>query len=230
MLINKKEEFKTNGIVKIMFSNDALSPLRQLYYNLRESGFEPGDDIGIKLHDDSVISDNEINMRWFFANSDAGIKLFRDVLDGCELSMVRGITDVSPEKMRVVQANIIEVKGSYPIGRWHSDMVDDQLFKNQCITMLTPLFTLEDHVGGLETTSSPRKSLDYDVNAITHKYKDGEAIAFDGTETIHRTAQYDACDDDIRLLVCWQLADSSENMHDALFRIGVSNGDPMFVS
>ena len=229
MLMNKKEEFKKNGLVKLMFSNDALSPLRQLYYNLRDTDFEPGDDIGIKLHDDSVKSDNEIKMRWFFAKSEAAIKLFRDVLDGCELSMSRALTDVKPENMRVVQANIIEVRGSYPLGRWHSDMVDEKLFKNHCITMLTPLFTVEDHIGGLETTSTPRDALDYDTNAIAHKYHDGEAIAFDGSETIHRTEKYEASNDDIRLLVCWQLADTAEEMHEPLFRIGKRNGDPMFV-
>ncbi|PSU88960.1 hypothetical protein C0W42_11540 [Photobacterium kishitanii] len=227
--MNKKEEFKTNGLVKLMFSNDALSPLRQLYYNLRDTDFEPGGDIGIKLHDDSVKSDKELKMRWFFAKSEAAIKLFRDVLDGCELSMSRALTDVKSENMRVVQANIIEVRGSYPLGRWHSDMVDDKLFKNHCITMLTPLFTVEDHIGGLETTSTPRDALDYDTNAITHKYHDGEAIAFDGTETIHRTEKYEASNDDIRLLVCWQLADTAEEMHEPLFRIGKRNGDPMFV-
>ncbi|EGR1420086.1 hypothetical protein ACPF4D_000261 [Vibrio cholerae] len=229
MLMNKKNEFMANGIVKIKFSNDALSPLRQLYYNLRETNFEPGEDIGIKLHDDSVKSKSEIKMRWFFAKSESAIKLFRDVLDGCELSLCRSLTNVKHKNMRVVQANIIEVRGSYPIGRWHSDMVDENLKKNQSITMLTPLFTLEDHIGGLETTSTPRDALDYDKNAVVHKYHDGEAIAFDGTAMIHRTAQYDASEDDIRLLVCWQLANAEDEMHDTLFRIGKSNGDPMFL-
>ncbi|GGB76763.1 hypothetical protein [Shewanella inventionis] len=229
MIINKKIEFKTKGITKISFSNEALSPCRQIYYNLRNSNFEPTDDIGIKHHDDSVKSDNEIKMRWFFAKSEAAIKLFRDVLDGCELSLSRSLTDVPYENMRVVQANIIEVRGSYPVGRWHSDMVDEKLSKNQSITLLTPLFTLENHIGGLETTSTPRNMFNYEENSIRHKYKDGEAIAFDGTATVHRTEKYEASDGDIRLLMCWQLADSSEEMIESLYRIGTRNGDPMFV-
>ncbi|ASA57620.1 hypothetical protein [Vibrio gazogenes] len=227
--LNKPAEFQTNGITKLKFSNDCLSPLRSLYYNLRENGFEPNDDIGIKLHDDSVTGHQKVQMRWFFAKSNESIKLFRDVLDGCELSLIRELTGVKKEKMRVVQANIIETRGSYPEGRWHSDMVDEELRENQSITVLTPLFTLEDHIGGLDTSNIHRDELDYDKDMEQHNYEDGEAIAFDGTAKIHRTSSYTASDDDIRLLVCWQLADCSKEMKQPLRRVGKRNGDPMFL-
>jgi hypothetical protein len=169
-------------------------------------------------------------MRWFFANSESAIKIFRDVLDGCSLRSAREIFGSSYASTTVVQANLIEVRGSYPLGTWHSDFTDEALKSGESATLLTPLFTLKPHLGGLEITHAQREDLDYDNRAEVYQYKDGEAILFDGSAMIHRTQSYSAALEDRRVLISWQLADTRSELRPILARIGIRNGDPMFFS
>lgn len=229
MIINKKEEFFTNKYTLVNFSNDALSPIREIYYNLRERAYQPTDDLGIKLHENENGEFNGTRMLWAFAKSNEAITFFRKVLDGCELAIVRDLVGNNRDNMRVIQANIIEIKGSYPVGKWHSDLTDVDLGPNQCATLLTPLFTLADHIGGLEITLSSRESLLYDNLSSVYKYKDGQAILFDGSSMIHRTQSYQAGSDEVRVIISWQLAYVDDKMAKVLNRIGRKNGDPMFL-
>ena len=229
--MSKQKEFVAGGLTKVAFSIDALQPLRELYQDIQSDKLMEGIDIGIKAHDDYGDKNFDgVSMRWYFAKSQKAINLFREVLDGCELAVVRDLVGDDRKKMRVVQGNIIEIIGSYPEGRWHSDMADSELSLNQSATLLTPLYPFEAHFGGLETTAASRESMDYDKNALVHQYRDGEAILFDGTGTIHRTQSYKAKPTEKRLLVSWQLADARKLMRPILQRIGEKNGDPMFFS
>jgi hypothetical protein len=86
------------------------------------------------------------------------------------------------------------------------------------------------HFGGLETTTVLRnEAADYDDFSTVHKYKEGEAILFDGTGTIHRTQSYQAEPNEKRVLVCWQFGDVRQEMKPVFRRIGERNGDPMFM-
>lgn len=228
--MSKKSEFRESPVTKLRFSYDALAPIRELYHDFLSERLPDDVDIGIKAHEDYSEEFKDVKMRWYFAKSQRAIDIFREVLDGCELHLVRSIVGDDLSKMRVVQANIIEIVGSYPEGRWHSDFTDEKLQLNQSATLLTPLLDFKSHFGGLETTSVLRgESLDYDENATVHKYEAGEAILFDGTGTIHRTQSYKAAPDDKRVLVCWQFGEIDEDMEPVFSRIGEKNGDPMFM-
>ena len=229
MIIDKKGEFVSNRFTTIKFSNDALSPIRQIFYNLRDRGYDPTDDIGIKLHESDNGEFEGVNMLWAFAKSNEAMRFFRKILDGCELSIARDLIGENRENMRVVQSNIIVVRGSYPEGKWHSDMTDRELGSNQCATLLAPLFTMPDYIGGLEITSASRETLQYDEFSSVYKYQNGEAILFDGSSMLHRTQAYNARADELRVLMCWQLADVNERTTHVLQRIGRKNGDPMFL-
>jgi hypothetical protein len=227
--MSKKHQFQTERVTKLKFSYDALEPIRELYFNFLNDALPEDIDIGIKAHEDYSDEFKDVKMRWYFAKSDKAINIFREVMDQCELQIVRNIVGSDTKKMRVLQANIIEIIGGYPTGRWHSDFTDAELGLNQSATVLTPLLGFKSHFGGLETTSVLRnESLDYDENRIVHKYSEGEAILFDGTGTIHRTQSYKAAPDEKRVLVCWQLGEIDENMVPVFARIGEKNGDPMF--
>ncbi len=227
--MSKKKDFQDKGITKLVFSYDALEPLRQLYINIHNDQLPADIEIGVKAHEDYSNEFNHVSMRWYFAKSPKSLKIFRDVLDGCELALSRDIIGNDRNNMRVVQANIIETIGSYPTCRWHSDFYDEELGFNESATMLTPLFPFKSYFGGLETTSVLRGgSLDYDDYATVHKYREGEAILFDGTATIHRTQSYKGEKNDKRILVCWQFGSAREEMRPILSRIGERNGDPMF--
>lgn len=63
---------------------------------------------------------------------------------------------------------------------------------------------------------------------VQAKYREGEAILFDGSATIHRTQSYNADKEDKRILVYWQFGTTREEMQTVLSRIGKRNGDPMF--
>lgn len=227
--MSKKSEFLTKGVTKLAFSFDALEPIRALYLDILSDSLESSVDIGIKAHEDYSEEFNSVSMRWYFAKSPEALKIFRDVLDGCELVLSRDIIGNDRGTMRVVQANIIETIGSYPTGRWHSDFYHEGLVGNESGTLLTPLFPFQPYFGGLETTSAHRDDYNnYDELSAVHKYKEGEAILFDGTETIHRTQSYKAHQNDKRILVCWQFGCTRDELQPILTKIGENNGDPMF--
>jgi len=95
--------------------------------------------------------------------------------------------------------------------------------------MLTPLFTFQPSFGGLEVTAAKRgMQLDFDEYSHVYRYRDGEAVLFDGSVMIHRTQRYRAKTTATRVLVCWQFADTCRLLRPALRRIGKRNGDPMF--
>lgn len=226
----KKTQFLTRRVTKLKFSYEALEPIRSLYKNSLNGCLPDGIDIGIKTHEDYSDEFKGVNMRWYFAKTEKAIALFREVLDGCKLHVVRNIVGSKPEKMRVLQANIIEITGSYPTGRWHSDFTDEELKLNQSATLLTPLLDFMPHFGGLETSAVLRgESLDFDEHSTIHKYSEGEAILLDGTGTIHRTQSYRASSEEKRVLVCWQLGEIDDAMKPVFKRIGERNGDPMFM-
>lgn len=226
----KKTQFLTRRVTKLKFSYEALEPIRSLYKNFLNGCLPDGIDIGINTHEDYSDEFKGVNMRWYFAKTEKAIALFREVLDGCELHVVRNIVGSKPEKMRVLQANIIEITGSYPTGRWHSDFTDEELKLNQSATLLTPLLDFMPHFGGLETSAVLRgESLDFDEHSTIHKYSEGEAILLDGTGTIHRTQSYRASSEEKRVLVCWQLGEIDDAMKPVFKRIGEKNGDPMFM-
>ncbi|MGW4847116.1 hypothetical protein [Nocardia brasiliensis] len=228
--MSKKAEFLNNRITKLQFSYDALRPIIELYESILSDTLPEGVDIGIKAHEDYSEEFAGVQMRWYFAKSPEALEIFRRVLDGCELAMSRDIVGTSRNRMRVLQANIIEITGSYPVGRWHSDFTDERLTLNESGTLLTPLLPFELHFGGLETTTVLRgESLDYDEHATVHKYREGEAILFDGTATIHRTESYQAQPYEKRVLVCWQFGDTRRDLRPVLKRVGARNGDPMFM-
>jgi hypothetical protein len=159
------------------------------------------------------------------------MRIFRNVFDGCSLRQIREIFGTKRDLVRVVQANIIEIRGGYPTGRWHSDFTDVGLGVGESGTLLTPLFTFKAHFGGLETTGAKRGvSDDYDGQSEVYRYRDGEAVLFDGSAMIHRTQSYTAAEDERRILVSWQLADTRPALIPVLRRIGKRNGDPMFFS
>ncbi|WP_313687758.1 hypothetical protein [Pantoea sp.] len=227
--MSKKQEFLNAGVTKISFSFDALEPIRQLYYNIMNDSLDPFVDIGIKAHEDYSDEFKNVSMRWYFAKSPAALGIFRTVLDGCELALSRDIIGNNRHTMRVVQANIIETIGSYPVGRWHSDFYHENLGNNESGTLLTPLFPFQTYFGGLETTAAHRDECDlYDELTTVHKYQEGQAILFDGTSTIHRTQSYNAYPGDKRILVCWQFGCTREELQPVLSTIGKNNGDPMF--
>jgi hypothetical protein len=191
---------------------------------------EPEVEIGTKLHVEEPGFET-VSMRWFFANSEKAMHIFRDVLDGCSLRQTREIFGTCPDLVRVVQANIIEIRGRYPVGRWHSDFTDKQLGAGECATLLTPLFSFKPHFGGLETTRAKRGvSDDYDGQSEVYRYRDGEAVLFDGSAMIHRTQSYEAEESERRVLVSWQLADTRPALLPILSSVGKRNGDPMFFS
>ncbi|PWK45909.1 hypothetical protein [Pseudomonas sp. OV226] len=228
--MSKKAQFLSERVTKLKFSYEALEPIRALYKDFLNDCLPDDIDIGIKAHEDYSKEFEGVSMRWYFAKSERAIALFREVLDGCELHVVRNIVGDKAEKMRVLQANIIEITGSYPTGRWHSDFTDEGLKLNQSATVLTPLLDFKPHFGGLETTAVLRgESLDFDERSTVHTYSEGEAILFDGTGTIHRTQSYKASSEDRRVLVCWQLGEIDETMIPVFERIGEKNGDPMFM-
>lgn len=227
--MSKKEEFLNSGVTKLAFSFDALDPIRQLYYDILDNNLHPSVDIGIKAHEDYSDEFKSVSMRWYFAKSPEAIKIFRDVLDGCELALSRDIIGKSRNTMRVVQANIIETIVSYPTGRWHSDFHQTKLGTNESGTLLTPPFPFQPYFGGLETTSANRDEYDaYDELATVHKYQEGQGILFDGTSTIHRTQSYKAYPGDKRILVCWQFGCTRDELQPVLTEVGENNGDPMF--
>ena len=226
--MNKKEEWKKNQLTTVSFSPKALLPLKQLYYQIYTDSLDNSVCIGLKLHDDNP-DFGEVKMRWFFASSRKAMQIFRDVLDSCNLVKVRDILGTSRNRVRVVQANIIEITGSYPLGRWHSDFTDEEMRTNECATLLTPLFPFQRCFGGLETSDARRECPnDYDSLSQVYRYRTGEAVLFDGSGKLHRTQKYKAHKDAKRVLVSWQLADTRLEMRALLRRIAKRNGDPMF--
>lgn len=227
--MKEKQAFLDCQITTISFSVRALLPLRQLYRDIYANVLENGVRMGRKAHEDDTGVEG-VKMRWYFANSPKAIGIFRAVVDGCDLRRAREIVGDRPERMRVVQASIIETLGSYPLGPWHTDFTDKELGVNQCATMLTPLFPFQRHVGGLEVTAVKRgMPLSLEDYSHVYKYRDGEAVLFDGAGMIHRTQSYRAKTVARRVLVCWQLAETSHRLRPVLKRIGSRNGDPMFL-
>jgi hypothetical protein len=228
--MTREQQFRTQNITTLKFSARALQPLRRLYEEVSAENGCPNVDMGLKLHEDGPNFEG-VQMRWYFANSRSAISLFRRVLDSCNLALARSIVGTRKDLVRVVQANLIEIKGGYPIGSWHSDFVDDALRPGDSATILTPLYRLQANLGGLETTSVKRESgsLDYDDHANVYRYREGEAVVFDALAMIHRTQSYRARPSARRVLVSWQIADTRRCMRDVLRRIGRRNGDPMFL-
>lgn len=227
--MKRKQEFLDCQITTIPFALNALHPLRRLYRDIYANTLQSGVQIGRKSHEDYAGSQG-VNMHWHYANSANAIRLFRAVVDGCNLKMARTIVGNSPHQMRIVQASIIETVGSYPLGRWHSDFTDDELGFDQSATMLTPLFPFQRNFGGLVLTAVQRgMPLDLDEYSQVYRYRDGEAVLFDGSGMIHRTQSYHAKATARRILICWQFADASKRLRPALSRIGRRNGDPMFL-
>jgi hypothetical protein len=227
--VTKEQQFQIQNITTLKFSARALQPLRNLYEELSgDTG--PSVEMGLKLHEDGPGFEG-VQMRWYFANSRAAISLFRRVFDSCNLARARDIVGTRKDLVRVVQANLIELKGSYPLGTWHSDFVDEALSAGDSATILTPLYRLRANIGGLQTTSLKRESgsPDYDDYADVYRYKEGEAVVLDALAMIHRTQSYRASPKARRVLVSWQIADTRRNMRDALRHIGQRNGDPMFL-
>jgi hypothetical protein len=224
----KKREFLDCQVTTIPFAVNALRPLKKLYNDIHAGTLEAGVRIGRKSHED-YDGFQGVQMRWHFANSAKAIGIFRDVVDGCNLKRSREIVGNCVDSMRVVQASIIEIVGSYPPGRWHSDFTDSELGADQSATMLTPLFTFQRNFGGLEVTAVTRgMPLDFDDFSHVYRYRDGEAVLFDGSEMIHRTQSYRAKATARRVLVCWQFGDTCRRLRPVLKRIGDRNGDPMF--
>lgn len=228
--MKEKRDFATCHVTTIAFDVRALRPLVKLYADIRGDTVPRGIEIRRKEHEDYGGCEG-VNMRWYFANSDTAIAIFRSVVDGCELRRAREIVGNQPALMRIVQASFIETVGSYPVGRWHTDFTDPDLEPNQTATMLTPLFPFQRSFGGLEVTAVKRgMPLDPDEYSHVYRYRHGEAVLFDGTGMIHRTQSYQAKATARRVLVCWQLADAGRRLRPALRRIGKRNGDPMFYS
>src|SRR5215216_2513890 len=124
--LRKKQEFIDCHVTTLRFAIGALKPIRQLYASIQSGCFARGMQMGRKEHE--VYSGFAgVRMRWYFANSPKAIGLFRSVLDDCKLKAARTIVSDNPDRVRVVQASIIEVRGSYPTGRWHSDFADEDL-------------------------------------------------------------------------------------------------------
>ena len=225
----KKQEFLDCQVTTIRFDAGVLDPLRKLYRDVHAGTLEDGVRMGRKSHEDYNGFEG-VSMRWHYANSAKAIGIFRDVVDNSDLRQVREIVGDKPHRMRVVQASIIETVGSYPVGRWHSDFTDEDLGDDQSATMLTPLFTFQRNFGGLELTAVKRDMpLDFDDFSHVYRYRDGEAVLFDGSGMVHRTQSYRASAKARRILVCWQLADTCRRLQPALRRIGDRNGDPMFL-
>jgi hypothetical protein len=226
--MKKKQEFLDCQVTTIPFAAEALHPLRKLYGDIYAKTLESGVRMGRKSHEDYSGLEG-VTMRWHFASSAKAISIFRAVVDGCNLKQAREIVGRKPNLVRIVQASIIETVGSYPLGRWHSDFTDKELGADQSATMLTPLFPFQRNFGGLELTAVKRgMPLDFDEFSHVYRYRDGEAVLFDGSEMIHRTKSYRAKATARRVLVCWQFADTSRRLRPALRRIGNRNGDPMF--
>jgi len=224
----KKREFVDCRVTVIPFAASALLPLRKLYAEIAGNALDAGVQIGRKSHE-QYAGFEDVRMRWHFANSARAIGIFRAVVDGCDLRRAREIVGHRPDFMRIVQASFVEIVGSYPPGRWHSDFTDEGLGADESATMLTPLFTFQRNFGGLEVTAVERgMPLDFDDYAHVYRYHDGEAVLFDGSAMIHRTQSYRAKAAARRVLVCWQLADTSRRLRPVLKRIGDRNGDPMF--
>jgi hypothetical protein len=227
--MKKKQQFLDCQITTISFAVNALRPLKRLYRDIYANSLESGVQIGRKSHEDYVGIEG-VKMCWHFANSAKAIGIFRAVVDGCNLKRARKIVGSHPYQMRIVQASIIETVGNYPLGRWHSDFTDNELGMDQSATMLTPLFSFQRNFGGLEVTAVKRgMPLDFDEYSHVYRYRDGEAVLFDGSGMIHRTQRYHAKATARRVLVCWQFADTSHRLRPALSRIGNKNGDPMFL-
>jgi hypothetical protein len=221
-------EFIDCQVTAISFAAKALGPLKKLYRDIHVNALERGVRMGKKEHEDYSGFEG-VKMRWYFANSPKAISIFRGVVDGCNLKRAREIVGTCPDLVRIVQASIIEVVGSYPRGRWHSDFTDKELGLNQSATMLTPLFTFQRNFGGLELTAVKRgMPLDFDEYSHVYRYCDGEAVLFDGSGMVHRTQSYRANAMARRVLVCWQFADTCRVLRPALKRIGNRTGDPMF--
>lgn len=225
----KKREFLDCQITFVSFAVDALRPLRKLYLDTCVSKTKTGMRLGRKSHKDYP-GLKGVQMHWHFANSVEAIRLFRSVVDGCDLRYSREIIGGRQTSIRIVQASIIETVGSYPPGRWHSDFTDEEMGAGRSATMLTPLFTFQRNFGGLEVTAVKRgMSLNFDDYSDVYRYRDGEAVLFDGSAMIHRTQSYHAKATARRVLVCWQFADTCHRLRPALKRIGERNGDPMFL-
>lgn len=226
--MREKLEFLTCQVTTISFPVKALRPLKKLYEDIRAGTVGRGVKMGRKEHEDYRGFEG-VKMRWYFANSTKAIAIFRAVVDGSDLGRARKIVGSRADLVRVVQASFIEIVGSYPLGRWHSDFTDSDLGLNQSATMLTPLFTFQRNFGGLEVTAVQRgMALDFDEYSHVYRYRDGEAVLFDGSGMIHRTQSYRAKATALRVLVCWQFADTRRRLRPALRRIGQRNGDPMF--
>jgi hypothetical protein len=228
--MTREQQFRTQNMTTLKFSARALDPLRRLYEELSSETGCPSVDMGLKLHEVGP-GFKRVQMRWYFAKSRSAIALFRRVFDSCNLVVARSIVGTRKDRVRVVQANLIEIKGGYPKGPWHSDFVDKALCPGDSATILTPLYRLQANLGGLETTSVKRdsESLDYDGHADVYKYREGEAVVFDALAMVHRTQSYRARPSARRVLVSWQIADTRRHMPDVLRRIGRRNGDPMFL-
>lgn len=228
--MQKKREFKQNNITTLRFSAAALDPLRALYEDLIDPLRTPAVEMGLKLHE-SGPRFKGVRMCWYFANSREAITLFRKVFDSCRIGRSRRYVGSGDSTVRVVQANLIEIRGGYPVGTWHSDFMDRGLPAGNSATILTPLYPLKRGVGGLEITAVRRESdcVDYDAHASVYRYKEGEAVVFDAFAKIHRTQSYTAPDSVRRVLVSWQIADVTRAQVPVLKRIGKRNGDPMFL-
>jgi hypothetical protein len=228
--MTKRQEFIKQNITTLKFSTKALEPLRKLYEILAGELEPPSVKMGLKLHEDGP-NFEDVRMRWYFANSREAISLFRDVLDSCNLAFAREIVGTRKDLVRVVQANLIEIRGGYPRGTWHSDFMDDALHPGDSATILTPLYPLQTGLGGLETTTAKRQSgpFNYDDFSKAYRYQEGEAVVFDAFAMIHRTQSYRAKPSALRVLVSWQIADTRRSMRRILERIGRRNGDPMFL-
>jgi hypothetical protein len=227
-LQTKKREFLDCQVTTIPFAVAALRPLKKLYEDTSANTLETDVRMGRKSHED-YDGFAGAQMRWHFANSAKAIDIFRAVVDGSNLKHAREIVGSRPNLVRIVQASIIEIMGSYPPGVWHSDFTDNELGAGESATMLTPLVTFQRNFGGLEVTAVKRgMPLDFDDYSHVYRYRDGEAVLFDGATMIHRTQSYHAKATARRLLVCWQFANTYRRLRPAFKRIGDRNGDPMF--
>jgi hypothetical protein len=226
-----KQEFREHQVTTIRFAVSALDELRNLYRQIGENALPRSVRIGRKDHQDRDVYGGfgAVKMRWYSANSVAAMRIFRRVLDGSCLAKVRDIVGERRDRVRVVQAHIIEIEGSYPPSPWHSDFTDKELGLHRSATVLAPLFTFQRNFGGLEMSVVERgMPLDFDRFAHVYRYRDGEAVLFDGVGMVHRTQSYRAKANARRVLACWQLADTSRALRPALLRIGKRNGDRMF--
>jgi len=227
----KKLEFREHQATTLRFAVSALDALKTLYRQIHEHRLPRGVRIGRKDHQDRDVYGgfSGVKMRWYSANSRAAMRIFRSVLDGSGLAQARDIVGDRRGRVRVVQAHIIEIEGSYPVGPWHADFTDPELGLSQSATMLTPLLTVQPNFGGIEMSVVTREmTLDFDRFAHVYRYREGEAVLFDGAGMVHRTQGYRAKATARRVLACWQLADTSRVHRRALRRIGKRNGDRMF--